>query len=153
MKGGACCVTGHRSIPDSKRKYVEAALREAVLAAIADGYTCFISGLADGVDLMFAAIVAELKESNPALVLEAAIPYRDRLNSKDEVFQRLLKDCNSIKVLCEKYDPSCFFVRNRYMTARSDRVIAVYDGRNRGGTLYTIGNARAQGKDVRLILL
>lgn len=51
-----CCVTGHRDVPVGKEQYVEEALRKEVLAAIAAGYTRFISGFADGVDLTFAAI-------------------------------------------------------------------------------------------------
>ena len=56
-----CCVTGHRDVPVGKEQYVEEALRKEVLAAIAAGYTRFISGFADGVDLTFAAIVAAEK--------------------------------------------------------------------------------------------
>lgn len=151
MQVKTCCVTGHRDIPEGKKSYVEAELRKAVLAAIKDGYTRFISGMAEGVDLTFAAIVAEQKENNPALFLEAAIPYRNRLNARDADLQRLLKACNGFKVLCDKYEPNCFFMRNRYMVAESSRVIAVYDGRERGGTLFTMRAAHTQGKEVRVI--
>ena len=54
-----CCVTGHRNIQEERSSYVEQELRREVLAAIQDGYTRFISGFAEGADLMFAAIVAE----------------------------------------------------------------------------------------------
>lgn len=148
-----CCVTGHRDIPEEKRSYVESELRKAVLAAIEDGYTHFISGFAEGVDLTFAAIVAEQKEKHHNLFLEAAIPYRNRLNTRDEMFQRLLKACNGIKVQSDKYEPNCFFARNRYMVSLSDRVIAVYDGRERGGTLFTMRYAHALKKEVRVIQL
>ena len=70
-----CCVTGHRDIPAEKKGLVEEALRREVAAAIEDGYTRFISGFAEGADLMFAAIVAEAKKENDSLFLEAAIPY------------------------------------------------------------------------------
>lgn len=151
MESKTCCITGHRDIPADKWAYVEDELRREVLAAIEDGYTDFISGFAEGVDLTFAAIVAEQKKNHPALFLEAAIPYRNRLNTKDETFQRLIKVCNGIKVECEKYEPNCFFARNRYMVSMSSRVIAVYDGRERGGTLFTIRDAHIQGKEVRVI--
>ena len=62
METKVCCVTGHRDIPTDRAVYVEQALRREVLAAIEDGYTRFISGFAEGTDLMFAAIVAEQKE-------------------------------------------------------------------------------------------
>jgi len=73
METKVCCVTGHRDIPTDRAVYVEQALRREVLAAIEDGYTRFISGFAEGTDLMFAAIVAEQKEYIPNLYLEAAL--------------------------------------------------------------------------------
>ena len=151
MVGKTCCVTGHRDIPQDKRAYVEAEFKREVLSAVADGYTHFISGFAEGVDLTFAAIVAELKEKNPALFLEAAIPYGNRLKSRDETFQKLLSHRNGVKVESEKYTINCFFARNRYMASMSNRVIAVYDGRERGGTLFTMRYAHSQGKEVRVI--
>ena len=78
METKVCCVTGHRDIPTDRAVYVEQALRREVLAAIEDGYTRFISGFAEGTDLMFAAIVAEQKEYIPNLYLEAALPYAGR---------------------------------------------------------------------------
>ena len=84
-----CCVTGHRDVPVGKEQYVEEALRKEVLAAIAAGYTRFISGFADGVDLTFAAIVAAEKKQNSCLQLEAALPYRNRItpNYPREIFE------------------------------------------------------------------
>ena len=41
--------------------------------------------------------------------------------------------------------------RNRYMVSQSQRVIAVYDGREKGGTLFTMRHAHAMGRDVRVI--
>ena len=59
MDGKTCCVTGHRDISEKQGDYVKQALRHEILSAIEDGYTRFISGFAEGVDLMFASIVAE----------------------------------------------------------------------------------------------
>ena len=151
METKTCCVTGHRNIPKERLDYVEQELRRQVQAAIKDGFTRFISGFAEGADLMFAAIVAEEKVRRPGLFLEAAIPYPGRLQSKDQQFQKLLKACDGIKVVCNTYSKSCFFQRNRYMVAESQRVIAVYDGRERGGTLFTMREAHAVGREVRVI--
>ena len=131
--------------------YVEQELRREVLAAIQDGYTRFISGFAEGADLMFAAIVAEQKEHNPDLFLEAAIPYAGRLKTKNKQFHELLRACDGIKIVCQEYAPSCFLERNRYMAGESQRVIAVYDGRERGGTLFTMRYAHSIGREVREI--
>lgn len=151
MDEKTCCVTGHRDIPKEYLDHVEQELRREVQAAIENGFTRFISGFAEGVDLMFAAIVAEEKERRPGLFLAAAIPYPGRLKSKDQQFQKLLKACDGIKVVCNTYSKLCFFQRNRYMVAESQRVIAVYDGREQGGTLFTMRDAHAAGREVRVI--
>ena len=146
-----CCVTGHRDIPMDRITYVEQELRHEVLAAIEDGYTRFISGFAEGADLIFAAIVAEEREHYPDITLEAAIPYAGRLKTKDKRFHELLHACDAIKVECQEYVPSCFMQRNRYMAGQANRVIAVYDGRERGGTLFTMRYAHTLGREIRVI--
>ena len=151
METKVCCVTGHRSIPAERIDYVKQALRREVLAAIEDGYTRFISGFAEGTDLMFAAIVAEEMEHRPELFLEAAIPYAGRMKTKNQQFHALLRACSGVKMVCEEYAPSCFMQRNRYMAGESQRIIAVYDGRDGGGTLFTMRYAHALGKEVRAI--
>ena len=147
----ACCVTGHRTIPVDRLAYVEMELRKAIMAAVNDGYTRFISGGAVGTDLLFAAIVAEMKEQGHRLFLEAALPYSNRKKSKDSDFQKMLAACDAVKVISERYNRGCYFARNRYMVNESSRIIAVYDGRESGGTFYTIQYARAGGKVVQVI--
>ena len=151
MAEKTCCVTGHRDIPEDRIAYVEQELRREVRAAIEDGYTRFISGFAEGTELLFAALVAEEMEHRPELFLEAAIPYAGRMKTKNQQFHALLRACSGVKMVCEEYAPSCFMQRNRYMAGESQRVIAVYDGRDRGGTLFTMCYAHTLGKEVRVI--
>lgn len=146
-----CCVTGHREIPEDKLAYVEAELRKAILAARDSGYTRFINGGAKGADLLFAAIVTELREQGCPIFLETALPYRGRLNSRDPAFQKMISACDRIKVLYEKSSRSCYHVRNRYMVDESDLVIAVYDGRDTGGTVYTMNYAQDKHKTIQVI--
>ena len=54
-------------------------------------------------------------------------------------------------VAAEEYHPSVYAKRNRYMVERSDRVIAVYDGREKGGTVGTIRLAHTMKKELREI--
>ncbi len=151
MDEKTCCVTGHQDIPAERITYVEQELRREVRAAIEDGYTRFISGFAEGTDLLFVAIVAEQKECNPELFLEAAIPYAGRMKTKNQQFHALLRACNGVKIVCDEYAHACFMQRNRYMAGESQRVIAVYDGRDHGGTLFTMRCAHTLGKEVRAI--
>lgn len=146
-----CCVTGHRDIPSDKLDYVERELRRELAEAIADGYTHFLSGFAEGVDLLFAALVVEEKARHTELFLEAALPYAGRLKTKDKRFHELLRLCDGIKVESQTYAPSCYMERNRYMVSQSQRVIVVYDGREKGGTLFTMRYAHTLSRDVQVI--
>ena len=67
MKGKTCCVTGHRDLPQNEINKIKAALEHEIDAAVTDGFTCFMSGFADGVDQYFAELVLERKQTNPAL--------------------------------------------------------------------------------------
>ena len=147
-----CAVTGHRHIKEAKREYVRQQLQGAIWQAVNDGYTWFVSGFADGVDLMFAGIVADIKEKDPSIILEAAIPYRDRLEEKDPLFMELLKQCDYVYVVREEYSPDCYLARNTYLVENAERVIAVYDGRRRSGTAQTIRIAREHGREVNIIM-
>ena len=115
-----------------------------VREAIREGYTRFYSGFAQGVDLLFAQIVAEEKILHPKVSLEAAIPYAGRLKTRDPLFQRLIKVCGNVTVACEQYEPSCYLQRNRYMVDHASLLIAVHDGLP-GGTRRTIEYALRRG--------
>lgn len=147
----ACCVTGHRDIEANKIDYVTGELRKAIVEAISDGFTLFISGFAPGVDMIFARLVIELKGEHPDIHLEAALPYGGWLNKRDEADQALLNKCVAIGVHSEKSNRDCFLIRNRFMALTCERVIAVYDGRETGGTVKTIRYAAVLERDIRKI--
>ncbi len=147
----ACCVTGHREIPAEMLEFVENELRKEITQAIKDGYTHFISGFAQGIDLLFVSIVVDQMVEYPDLTLEAAIPYRKRLSTPDPLFQRLLGNCKIVGIHSAEYSAACYMKRNRVMVSNSKRVIVVYGGHQRGGTLYTMNYANMQHREVRLI--
>lgn len=146
----SCCVTGHRDIPTDKISFVEQELRKEIQSALDDEYRCFISGFADGADLLFTKIVIEYREKYKDIFLEAALPYPGWIKKGNE-YNALLEKCNGIKVCSPKYSPNCFLVRNRYMVIACDRVIAVYDGREKGGTVNTIRHAHALDREIKTI--
>ena len=153
MQTKTCCVTGHRDLPQKEINHVKAALRKEVERAVADGFTCFMSGFAEGVDQYFAEIVLEMRRLNPALELVAVIPYQKRLDNlqKKKRTYKMLETCADIIVIREEYQPSVYSHRNRYMVEHSDRVIAVYDGREKGGTVGTIRFTHVLKKELREI--
>lgn len=146
-----CCVTGHRDIPDEKLNFVKAELRREILSAMQDGYTHFISGFAAGTDLLFSEQIALLQDEGHQITMEAAIPYRGRMKTRDPQFRKLIERCNVIGVTAEEYSKSCYISRNQSMVQLSSRVIAVYDGRESGGTAFTIRYARVNEKDLKII--
>lgn len=153
MQEKTCCVTGHREIPEAYAEEIKAALKREILQAVQDGYTRFLSGFAEGVDQWFAGIVAQLCKENPALRLEAVVPYRNRLDAlkKKEDTKALLAACTDITVISEEYRPNVYMKRNRFLAEQSGRVIAVYDGREKGGTVTTMRFAHGMKKELREI--
>ena len=95
----------------------------------------------------------EKKKENPALELIAVIPYRKRLDSLNEKGRtyKMLEACSEVVVVQEEYHPSVYSRRSRYMAERSDRVIAVYDGQKKGGTVRMIRFVHLLKKELREI--
>lgn len=149
-KKSSCCFTGHRAIKTAEVESIHEALQQQILTAIQEGYTHFLCGMANGADLLFAQVVAELKQQYP-ITLEAAIPYQARLQSNNLIFRQLLPTCDVVKVHSPVYHGGCYQKRNRYMVDESSRIIAVYNGEEQGGTHATLQYARQQNLSVFII--
>ena len=147
----SCGFTGHRDIPEEKIEYVSQEIRREVGQAVADGFTRFISGFADGADLIFAAAVVEMKKNNPDIVLDAALPFPARLETEDELFHELLKQCGNVWYARKKYTADSYRSRNNYIVKSSERLIAVFGGHAKSGTGQTIRMAEKEGLDIRII--
>ena len=150
-----CCFTGHR--PQKLRRPIDdikVDLENEILAAIADGYTTFITGMAYGTDIWAGNIVVRLKDRFPELKLIAAVPYPEFSEgwSKEwqEKYERLLGRADLVKTLMPEYSDEAYQMRNQWMVDHSSKVIAVYDG-SAGGTRNTIRYARKQGVSVRYL--
>ena len=74
----------------------------------------------------------------------------DNLRQKKRTYE-MLEACVDVVVIRQEYQPSVYSHRNRYMVEHSDRVIAVYDGREKGGTAGTIRFAHTLKKELREI--
>lgn len=141
--------TGHRFYDFSQRVFIQERLTSAISEAYDHGIRNFISGFALGIDLMAAQLVQLLKCNLPGISLTAAIPFEgqaERYNIYDKrVYGRLLELADKVIVLSDCYYPRCFLDRDEFMVENASYLIAYYDGREKGGTYYTIKKARARG--------
>ena len=131
MKEKTCCITGHREIPAGRAAYVERALALEIDRAIEDGFTCFLTGFAEGTDQPFAGRIQTLRRSPESCAL--------------------LDGCSQLHILSERYSPGVYSYRNRFMIDRSQRVLAVYDGRQSGGTFSALQLVLKSGRELRTI--
>ena len=141
--------TGHRFYDFSQREFIQERLTSAISEAYDHGIRNFISGFALGIDLMAAQLVQSLKCNFPGISLPAAIPFEgqaERYNIYDKrVYRRLLELADKVIVLSDCYYPSWFLDRDEFMVENASYLIAYYDGREKGGTYYTVKKARARG--------
>lgn len=144
--------TGHRFIPYGKLSMLKVALKNIILELYAKGYSNYYCGMAMGFDLLSAEVVLSLKAECKELRLIAVVPYRnqdERFSFADKKrYHSILNRADETILLCENYYQGCLLRRNDYMLARSNQVIAYFDGENKGGTFYTCRNAQVKGLPV-----
>lgn len=154
-----CCFTGHRpeKLPwgDDESSPDCAALKERLARTLEGlyrrGFRHFIGGMAQGCDLYFAEAALALREANPDVVVEAAIPCPTQSKSWGEAdrtrYQSILDRCDLETMVQQHYTQGCMLRRDRYMVDRSALLLAVYNGSG-GGTRYTINYALDNGLEV-----
>ena len=155
MRLHRCCFTGHRphklGVPERK---VQKALEEEIKQAIEDGYTTFISGMAQGVDIWAAEIVLHLRKKHE-IKLICASPYEGFEKAWDASWQKrykkIMKEADLVRFICEHYSKPCFQIRNEWMVDHSARVIAAWNGEP-SGTKNTVVYANRKGIEVKNIL-
>ena len=149
------CFTGHR--PEKltmSEESVKAGLEQQIVQALANGYTTFITGMAQGVDLWAGKIVADLRDNGLPIKLVAANPYPGFGKGWEPEWKSLHQEITSradlVENVCKAYNKGCFMARNKWMVDHSDLVIAVFNG-EKGGTKNTIDYASKQGIRIRYI--
>jgi len=154
------CVTGHRpgkmygyDLSDVrylalKEKFKELLMRENCREAI--------SGMALGVDTVFALSVLELKEEGYPIRLHCAIPCRNQSKkwfpASVNLYNQILAKADIVRLVSdEEYKPYLMQKRNEYMVDLSDKVIAVWDG-STGGTGNCVAYAKKKEKEILRIM-
>ena len=158
MERKSCAFTGHRpqKFPwrdgetDERCVRLKKALAEETEMLVADGYTDFLSGMAEGVDTWAAEIVLALRKNNPALKLHCILPCREQADkwsdSARERYKDILEQADSIVYVNRVHKKNCMLARNRFLVDHVDLLVAVFNGKQRGGTAATVRYARKQGK-------
>lgn len=157
IKKHTVAFTGHRNYNNnsddlrlfSDPRSLEQRLREAIIEAVECGYNTFLTGMADGFDLLAGEVVLQLKAMHyPNISLVGVVPFRAQAAGFSEanrvIYDRVLNGCDMAIVLKESYAPLCYFARNDYLVDHSSLLIAYYNGK-KGGTAYTVKRALKNG--------
>ena len=159
----ACSFTGHRpqrlgfgfDESDERCLALNSVLRKEIDKLVSVGVTSFYTGMALGVDQWAASVVLDIKEMNPNIKLTAVVPHEGQSNNwtteQRERYRDMLSACDNMVMFFRGYTPSYMFERNRYLVDRADYLLAVYDGKENGGTAYTVGYAKEKHKRVIII--
>lgn len=143
--------TGHRII--SEPVDIEN-LTSTIKELIDGGADAFLCGMAMGFDLIAAEAVLTIKRETSEIKLIACVPCPDQKNSftKSEKakYERIIAQCDEVRLICDHYYDGCMLARNRYMVDNSSTVIA-YKRSNIGGTVYTLKYANEKGKKIIFI--
>lgn len=144
IKENTCCFTGPRPprLPgfgdDSAREtaFLRSEIKAAVFEAYYEGYRVFMSGMAEGFDLLAAEAVLELKEEFEGISLAAVLPFSGapKRHSPEtaERIEAILRRADAVFSITENYFQGCELIRNRYMVDRSSLIIGYYDGTSPG---------------------
>lgn len=158
MKRKSCGIAGHRprKFPWKRNEAdpyciaLKAALARHIERLTDEGFTDFLTGMAEGVDTWAALIVLDLREKNPALKLHCILPCRgqaDRWSASARArYHAILEQADSIVYVNRESKKDCMLERNRFLVDHSDLLLAVYNGEKRGGTAATVRYAAKAGK-------
>ena len=157
------CFTGHRpnkliwryneELESCKKFKID--MEKMLIRAIECNYCYFISGMALGIDIIFAEIILKLQNIYKNIKLECAIPCLNQTElwkEKDKIrYNKILKMCDKITYVSNSdYYKGCMEKRNKYMVDNSDLIIAIWNGSN-SGTKNTIDYAKQKKLKIKII--
>lgn len=165
LKAVTCCFTGHRpgrypwlqDEADLRTQALTRALWERISSSYDQGYTRFLSGMAQGVDLICAQLVLQLQREAPEVELIPVLPYPGQANrwpwKARRAYLEVLQACKEeLIIVSPAYRRDCFQKRNRYLVDHASKIIGVYDGAPYGGTHQTLEYAKRAGLEMELLM-
>lgn len=160
-KDTTACLTGHRpkSLPwgydetkDNCIKFKKN-LEQIFEGAIKYGLTTFLTGMAEGFDMIAAEILLELRKRHNIQII-AVVPclgQEIKWNpSQQKRYNQILKQCDNKIVLSPKYTPTCMNDRNKFMVDNSSVCVACWNGKP-SGTSNTVLYAKQKKCKVKII--
>lgn len=119
-------------------------LNDVLRGLIAEGYTDFLCGMAEGFDLIAGEAVAALQGEFPGLRLVAVLPFPEQSRGFDADvkarYDALLAVCDDVVTVRPRYSVDCFHARNDYLVDNCSALVCYYNG-SLGGTRYTVRRA------------
>ena len=89
---------------------------------------------------------------HPNIRLVTVVPHEGQANrwteSWRERYFRVLELSSEVITLSSHYTSGCYHTRNRYLVDHCDKLLALYNGGGKGGTAYTVQNARQRNKEI-----
>ena len=137
-----CCMrvafTGHREAEGADSGRLVSIIRQLY----SEGYTVFMSGMAEGFDLLAAQAVLSLKEELTDIKLLCVIPFEghiSKINSKNRpLYNAICASADEVITLAPEYHEKAYYERNDYLVDNADAMICYYSGKRRSGTGYTV---------------
>ena len=156
IRQSTVCCTGHRMIAASRQAVVRDAAERYMRCLIARGFDTILVGGALGFDTLAQLAALRLREEFPYLRVVMAIPCEGQdarwSDREREIYALLRRRADAEIVLSPSYTDGCMLARNRFMVDHSAACIACYDGRQRGGTFYTVRYAAQKSVPVLNVL-
>lgn len=161
IKSTTACLTGHRpkSLPwgydESKNSCVKfkAEVKKIFIGAINYGINTFLTGMAEGFDMIGAEILLKLRKKYNIKVVAVVPCLGQELKwsvEQQKRYRNILLQCDERVVLKEHYTSTCMNERNLFMTKNSCVCIACWNGLP-SGTGNTVRFAKENGNKVRII--
>lgn len=156
------CLTGHRpkSLPwgyneeNLTCRIFKYDLKTIFVNAIEYGVHTFLTGMAEGFDMIATEILLELRGKYKNIKVVAVLPcenqeikWREKQQTR---YIHLLKQCDEIIILNKEYTKTCMNDRNKYMVLHSEFCIACFNGKP-SGTGNTIKFAKSNKCMVKII--
>lgn len=113
------------------------------------------SGMALGIDTLFAIAALRVRNHGCKVELEACVPCRNQsckwVKSSVDLYNDILNAADKVTYVSnEEYTPWCMQDRNVYMVDGCNKVLAVWDG-TKGGTGNCVNYAKKVGVDIDIV--